>query len=46
MVAFGNLALKTEKKMHWDNVKGAVTNVPNPAEFVSKEYRKGWELPC
>ncbi len=46
MVAFGNLAVRTEQKMHWDNVKGAVTNVPNPAEFVSKQYRKGWELPC
>ena len=46
MVAFGNLALKTEKKMHWDNKQGMVTNVPNPKEFVSKEYRKGWELPC
>lgn len=46
MVVFGNLALQTEKKMHWDNKKGMVTNVPNPAEFVSKEYRKGWELPC
>jgi predicted dehydrogenase len=45
MVVFGNLAIRTEQKMHWDNKKGAVTNVPNPGEFVSKEYRKGWELP-
>lgn len=45
MVVFGNLAIQTEQTMHWDNKKGMVTNVPNPEEFVSKEYRKGWELP-
>ena len=37
---------RSGKKLHWDNVKGVVTNVDNPAEIVSKEYRKGWELPC
>ncbi len=45
MVQFGNLVVKSGKKLKWDNVKGVVTNVPNPAEIVSKEYRKGWELP-
>lgn len=45
MVNFGNLVVKSGQKLHWDNVKGVVTNVPNPAEIVSKEYRKGWELP-
>ncbi len=46
MVNFGNLVVKSGKKLHWDNVKGEVTNVKNAAEIVSKEYRKGWELPC
>ncbi len=46
MVNFGNLVVKSGKKLHWDNVKGEVTNVDNPAEIVSKEYRKSWELPC
>ncbi|HPU98320.1 MAG TPA: gfo/Idh/MocA family oxidoreductase, partial [Candidatus Hydrogenedentes bacterium] len=46
MVQFGNLAVKSGQKLHWDNVNGVVTNVPNPKEIVSKEYRKGWELPC
>jgi predicted dehydrogenase len=45
MVNFGNLVVKSGKKLHWDNQKGVVTNVPNAAEIVSKEYRKGWELP-
>ena len=46
MVQFGNLVVKSGKKLRWDNVKGEVTNVRNAKEIVSKEYRKGWELPC
>ena len=45
MVNFGNLTVKSGKKLHWDNKKGVVTNVSNPGAIVSKEYRKGWELP-
>ena len=45
MVNFGNLTVKSGKKLHWDNKKGMVTNVSNPGAIVSKEYRKGWELP-
>ncbi len=46
MVNFGNLVVKSGKKLKWDNVKGEVTNVKNAREIVSKEYRTGWELPC
>lgn len=46
MVQFGNLVVKSGKKLEWDNVNGVCTNVDNPAEIVSKEYRTGWELPC
>jgi predicted dehydrogenase len=45
MVNFGNLVVKSGEKLHWDNKKGVVTNASNPKEIVSKEYRKGWELP-
>ena len=45
MVQFGNLTVTSGKKLHWDNKKGEVTNVKNPKEIVSREYRKGWELP-
>ena len=45
MVNFGNLIVKSGKKLRWDNIKGVVTNVRNAAAIVSKEYRKGWELP-
>ena len=43
MVNFGNLVVVSGKKLHWDNVKGEVTNAEK--SIVSKEYRKGWELP-
>jgi predicted dehydrogenase len=45
MVEFGNLAVKTGKKLKWDNIKGEVMNVSDASSIVSKEYRKGWELP-
>ncbi len=45
MVQFGNLAVVSGQKLRWDNKQGVVTNVPNAKEIVSKEYRKGWELP-
>ncbi len=44
MVQFGNLVVKSGEKLHWDNKKGVVTNAPEG--IVSKEYRRGWELPC
>lgn len=46
MVQFGNLVVKSGQKLIWDNVKGVVKNVSNPQAIISKEYRKGWELPC
>ncbi len=46
MVNFGNLVVKSGQKLHWDNKAGVVMDVSNPAQIVSKEYRKGWELPC
>jgi predicted dehydrogenase len=46
MVVFGNLSVRTGKKLHWDNIKGKVTNDKKAAELITKEYRKGWELPC
>ena len=46
MVNFGNLVVKSGQKLRWDNVKGVVMDHPQAAQIVSKEYRKGWELPC
>jgi predicted dehydrogenase len=45
-VNFGNLVVMSGTMLKWDNTVGKVTNVDNPDQIVSKEYRKGWELPC
>lgn len=45
MVLFGNLAIKSGRKLEWDNKRGIVKNVDSPKEFVSKQYRPGWDLP-
>ncbi len=45
MVLFGNIALRCDKRLEYDFAKGEVTNDKDAAKFLSKEYRKGWELP-
>jgi len=44
IVLLGNLALRVGKPLVWDPVKMEVTNEPEANEFVSKKYRKGWEV--
>ncbi len=46
MVNFGNLTVKSGKKLEWDNVKGVVTNVKTTESRLPHENCKGWELPC
>lgn len=43
-VLLGNVAFRTGKKIEWDAEKLEAKNAPEAKQFVSKEYRKGWEL--
>lgn len=43
-VLLGNIALRAGGKIEWDGVNMKVTNNPAAQQFVSREYRKGWEL--
>jgi predicted dehydrogenase len=43
-ILLGNVAIRTGKKLEWDGPNCQVTNCPEAARFVNKEYRKGWEL--
>ena len=45
VVNFGNVALRAGKKLEFDAEKFEVTNDPSLNKFLTKEYRKGWELP-
>jgi hypothetical protein len=33
-----------DNRLEWDNENMKVTNLPAANEFVSRVYRKGWEL--
>ncbi|GMW00959.1 MAG: dehydrogenase [Candidatus Hydrogenedentota bacterium] len=46
-VLLGNLAVRcgeAGQKFEWDAKAMKITNVPEANQFVSKEYRKGWEI--
>ena len=45
MVVFGNVAVALGKKMEWDSANFTIANDPSANYLLSKEYRKGWELP-
>jgi predicted dehydrogenase len=40
----GNVAIRAGKPIEWDGEKCAVTNVPEAAKLIRREYRKGWDL--
>lgn len=40
----GNVAHRTGEKLLWDAARGEVTNTDKAARFVTKAYRKGWEI--
>lgn len=38
------VALRARKKVVYDSVKMEITNMPDANKFLTREYRKGWEL--
>jgi hypothetical protein len=40
----GNVAYRTGRKIEWNPATLQVTNAPEAAKFIRREYRKGWEL--
>lgn len=42
----GNIALKMGHRIEWNALSGQVTNCREANQFLSREYRKGWELPA
>ena len=43
-ICLGNIALRVDKKLHWDTEKMRFTNSPEANNLLRREYRKGWEL--
>jgi len=43
-VLLGNVAYRSGKALEWDGANLKVTNAPEANKFLTKEYRKGWEV--
>jgi predicted dehydrogenase len=43
-VLLGNVAFHCGQEIAWDGAAGKVTNVPDAAKYLQREYRKGWQL--
>lgn len=43
-ILLGNLGIRMNKKLEWDGPGLKVTNAPEAAQYVTRTYRKGWEL--
>jgi predicted dehydrogenase len=43
-VLLGNVAYRVGKKLDWDAKSLKATNCPEADKFISKDYRKGWEI--
>jgi hypothetical protein len=46
MIVLGGLAIRMNQRLEYDCVTGKLTNIANSDHLLTKEYRKGWELPC
>jgi hypothetical protein len=44
VILLGNVAIRAGKKIDWDGPHLKATNCPEAAQFVKREYRKGWEM--
>jgi predicted dehydrogenase len=42
-VLLGNVAYRSGKELGWDAATGKVTNTSEANQYLTKEYRKGWE---
>jgi predicted dehydrogenase len=42
-VCLGNIALKFDTKLEWDNSEGEFTNESDANDFLNREIRQGWE---
>jgi hypothetical protein len=43
-ILLGAVALRTRKRVEYDTLNMKITNVPEADKYLTREYRKGWEL--
>lgn len=44
VVLLGQVAMRAGVEIHWDAKQMKVTNHPQANQYITKEYRKGWEV--
>ena len=40
----GVVALKADQPLEYDGAAGRITNAPDANQYLTRQYRKGWEL--
>src|SRR4029077_5947081 len=45
IILLGCIALRVGKKLEWDGPNMRATNAPEAAQFVKRQFRKGWHWP-
>ncbi|MBN2271919.1 MAG: Gfo/Idh/MocA family oxidoreductase [Sedimentisphaerales bacterium] len=43
-ICLGNLAIRTGRRLQWDEKNLKVANIPEANQYVRRQYRRGWEL--
>ncbi len=43
-ILLGNVAMRVGKPLEWDGPSLKATNCPEAAQYLKREYRKGWEI--
>ena len=43
-VLLGNVALRAGKQIEWDGENMKITNAPDAQQYITREYRKGFEV--
>jgi hypothetical protein len=43
-ILLGGVALRAGKKVDYDAAKTEITNVPEANQYLTREYREGWEI--
>lgn len=43
-IALGNLAIRTNRRLEWDNESMIVTNFKDANSYTDRKWRPGWEL--
>ena len=45
IILLGCVAERVGKKLEWDGPKMKAKNTHEAAQYVKRDYRKGWDLP-